>query len=62
MTRYFPASKRKKGASYDLNNMEILAPVKSHQLDSYRNNSNIKTVNYSSESRMQKYMRPLFQR
>ena len=46
--KIFSKVKRKKGASYDLNNMEILAPVKSHQLDSYRNNPNIKTVDYSS--------------
>ena len=40
-------SKRKKAATYDINHMEILAPVNSHRLDSYKNR-NGKTADYSS--------------
>ena len=46
--KIFSKQKRKKAGSYNLSKMEILAPVNSHQLDSYRNNTNIKTVDYSS--------------
>lgn len=46
--KIFSKAKRKKGGRYDLGKMEIMAPVNSHQLDSYRNNTNIKTVDYSS--------------
>ena len=41
-------SRRKRAASYELSNMEILAPYQSHQLDSYKNNQSIKRYNYSS--------------
>ena len=40
-------SKRKKAATYDVERMEILAPVKSYHLDDYRNRT-MKTVDYSS--------------
>ena len=46
--KIYSKSKRKKGASFDLGKMEIMAPVNSHQLDSHRNNPNIKTIDYSS--------------
>ena len=35
-------------SSYELSNMEILAPYQSHQLDSYKKNQSIKRYNYSS--------------
>lgn len=42
-------SRRKKAAVYSVDQMEILAPIQSHRLDSYRNNPNMKkTVDYSS--------------
>ncbi|MBO5208893.1 MAG: hypothetical protein J6B68_06055 [Lachnospiraceae bacterium] len=40
-------SKRKKAATYDINHMDILAPVNSHRLDSYKNR-NGKIADYSS--------------
>lgn len=40
-------SKRKKAATYDINHMEIFAPVNSHRLDSYKNRSG-KTADFSS--------------
>ena len=36
--RIYSQSRRKRAASYELSNMEILAPYQSHQLDSYKNN------------------------
>lgn len=39
--------KRKKVADYDLNKMEIFAPIRSHELDSYKKRE-VKTVNYST--------------
>lgn len=41
-------SKRKKVAVYDMNRLEILAPINSHHLDSYKNRSMKKTVDFSS--------------
>lgn len=46
--RIFSKMKRKRAASYNMADMEILAPVKSHRLDSYRQNRNIRQVDYSS--------------
>ncbi len=46
--RIFSKIKRKRAASYEFSEMEILAPEKSHQLDSYRQNRNIKRVDFSS--------------
>lgn len=40
-------SRRKKGATYSLEQMEIMAPLNSHRLDSYKNR-NLKTFDYSS--------------
>ncbi len=40
-------SKRKRAAVYDINHMDILAPINSHRLDSYKN-SNTKATDYSS--------------
>lgn len=40
-------SRRKRVATIDVNKIEILAPEKSHQLDSYKNR-NVKTEDYSS--------------
>lgn len=46
--KIYSRTKRKKGSSLNLGKMEIMAPVNSHQLDSYKNNPNIKTLDYSS--------------
>ena len=43
--KIFSKSKRKKAASIDLNKMEVLAPLGSHQLDSYQN---AKTIDFSA--------------
>ena len=40
-------SRRKKAASYSLEQMEIFAPLNSHRLDSYKNRQ-MKTIDYSS--------------
>ncbi len=40
-------SKRKKVAQYDVQRMEILAPMNSYRLDGYKNRK-VKTVDYSS--------------
>ena len=40
-------SRRKKAASYSLEQMEIFAPLNSHRLDSYKNRQ-MKTADYSS--------------
>lgn len=41
-------SKRKRVDSYDMERLEIIAPINSHQLDSYQNRTMKKTVDYSS--------------
>lgn len=46
--RIYSQSRRKRAASYDMAGMEIMAPYHSHQLDSYKNNQNIKKADYSS--------------
>ncbi|MDR0221743.1 MAG: DUF6106 family protein [Lachnospiraceae bacterium] len=43
-------SRRKKVASYDLERMEILAPIASYQLDSYKNRT-AQVVDYSSHEK-----------
>ena len=50
-------SKRKKMETLDLNQLEILAPIRSHELDSYRRRGGT-TLDYSSgeEHNSQKYM------
>lgn len=44
----YSRQKRKKAASYDVNELEILAPDKSHALDSYQNSKDIKTRDFTS--------------
>lgn len=46
--RILNKAKRKRIASYDISNAEIVAPLHSHRLDYYNNNSKLKTVNYTS--------------
>lgn len=41
-------SRRKKLDAYDIERLEIIAPINSHQLDSFRNRTVKKTVDYSS--------------
>lgn len=45
--RILARSNRKRMETLDLNQLEILAPIRSHELDSYRNR-NGKTMDYSS--------------
>ena len=45
--RIYSKSRRKKAVSVDLNNLEIMAPFKSHRLDSYRQ-GNLKVEDFSS--------------
>ncbi|MCM1143067.1 MAG: DUF6106 family protein [Blautia sp.] len=45
--RIMAKSKRKKVASYELERLELMAPLNSHHLDAYRNRT-MKTVDYSS--------------
>lgn len=40
--------KRKSCASYDIENMEIMAPSNSHALDSFKNNNQIKKKDFTS--------------
>lgn len=40
-------TKRKRVAKYDMERMEIFAPLNSHQLDSYKNRK-VKTIDFSS--------------
>lgn len=40
-------SKRKKAAAYDIERMEILAPIKSWHLDDYKNRTMKKTIDFS---------------
>lgn len=44
--RILAQSKRKRMATYTMERMEILAPVKSHRLDNYKNRQ-VKTTDYS---------------
>ncbi len=56
--RILARSKRKRMETLDLNELVILAPVRSHELDSYRNN-NYKKADYSSgeeANEQKKYM------
>ena len=56
--RILAKTKRKRMETLDLNELEVLAPIRSHELDRYRNR-NIKTVDYSSGDEShdsQKYM------
>ena len=56
--RILAKSKRKRMETLDLNQFEVLAPVRSHELDGYRNR-NCKKVDYSSgdeANEQKKYM------
>lgn len=44
----YSKQKRKKAASYDVNELEILAPEKSHALDSYKNGNGVKLRDFTS--------------
>lgn len=52
-------SKRKRVATFDIGKMEVMAPLKSHHLDSYRNRKD-KTVDYSSWTEKQPEVRYAF--
>ncbi len=52
-------SKRKRVATFDLDKMEIVAPIKSWHLDNYKNRSD-KTVDYSSGEEKQPDRRYVF--
>ena len=41
--------KRKRVARYDMKNVELVAPKISHDLDSYKNNKNLKVRDFSSQ-------------
>lgn len=43
-------SKRKTIAEYDMSTLEIMAPINSYQLDRFKNNPQVKTIDYSSKS------------
>lgn len=45
--KIFAKTRRKRVASIDVNKIEIMAPVKSYQLDSYRNRA-VKMLDYSA--------------
>ncbi len=47
MDKVMARSRRKKANTFSVDKMEILAPLNSHRLDSYRNR-NSKTLDYSS--------------
>lgn len=46
----YSKQKRKRIASYDMADLEILAPEKSHALDSYLNQNNVKVRDFTSRS------------
>lgn len=52
-------SRRKRIATFDIGKVEIMAPIKSHQLDSYQNR-NYKAVDYSSWEEKQPDVRYVF--
>lgn len=47
----YSRKKRKKLASFDLNNMELLAPFQSHRMDFYNSNTRLRRENYSAMDR-----------
>ena len=56
--RILAQNSRKRMETLDLNELEVLAPIRSHELDRYRNR-NVKTKDYSSgteENNASKYM------
>lgn len=46
----YSKQKRKRAASYDMAELEILAPENSHALDSYKNNKDMKMQDFTSGS------------
>lgn len=50
IARIYKKEKRKVVGSYDLDKLEILAPERAHQLDSYRNLNKYKTTDCSDRS------------
>lgn len=52
-------SRRKRIATFDIGKVEIMAPINSHQLDSYKNR-NYKAVDYSSWEEKQPDVRYVF--
>lgn len=46
--RIFGKQKRKRAGSYNLEEMELIAPSGSHELDSYRNNKAAAQIDYTS--------------
>lgn len=54
--RILNKTKRKRMGTFDVDRMEIFAPIKSHQLDSYRNRQ-MKTLDYSVGEERQPDMR-----
>lgn len=44
----YSKQKRKKIGSYDMVNLEVLAPEKSHALDAFRNKQGVKTKDFTS--------------
>lgn len=53
----YSKQKRKKVGSYDVEELEIAAPEKSHALDSYLNQGNAKVIDYtSSDPHAKKYI------
>lgn len=46
--RILNKARRKRMASYDIATAEMVAPLSSHRLDYYNNNSKIKTIDYTS--------------
>lgn len=47
--------KRKHVVTIDLNNMEVLAPINSHELDYYNNSKNIEKKDYTSKEEDRKF-------
>ncbi len=48
--KIFSKSKRKKAEQFHLEEMELLAPVKSSRLDGYKNNAQLRVKDYSSQN------------
>lgn len=44
----YSQKKRKKGAEFDLNDMDILAPLNSHRMDYYNGNTRMKICDFTS--------------
>ncbi|MDO4475599.1 MAG: DUF6106 family protein [Lachnospiraceae bacterium] len=47
--RIINRQKRKKAASYDIADLEMLAPAASHDLDSFKNDKGVRQVDYTSD-------------